>query len=253
MSSADKRRLCKRRALFGLATMVFASAATAQDGTPQGHAIQNCPTPVDHAAIRSNMIKLNLLQMEADRAYLVVGDSIVEAAILEPICGMTPVNAGIGGGTAQTLSDYVGGWSSHKFKAVVIALGVNNAIRQPFADIGAFHKAYEVIINELAATGATVFVADVMPVERGKAVGDAYFDNDVVLKLNTEIGTLADRYGATRINLHDAFAQPGDNSMQPGLTVDGVHLNADGYRIWRRTIAQAVSERTKCDLTQSAR
>jgi lysophospholipase L1-like esterase len=41
--------------------------------------------------------------------------------------------------------------------------------------------------------------------------------------------------------------------MRPGLTIDGVHLNANGYRIWRRTIAQAVSGRLKCDPTVSAR
>ena len=252
MNSANGRRRCKRLAFVGLATVVFASATMAQDGSPQGPAIQNCPTPVDHAAIRSNMIKLNLLQVEAEPAYLVVGDSIVEAAMLEPICGMTPVNAGIGGGTAQTLSDYVGGWSSRKFKAIVIALGVNNAIRRPQYDIGGFQRAYEAIIK-LAAPGAAVFVADVMPVEKGMALGDAYFDNDVIGELNTEIRALADRYGATRIDLHDAFAQPGDNSMRPGLTVDGAHLNAEGYRIWRHTIAQAVLGRLKCDPTVSAR
>jgi lysophospholipase L1-like esterase len=252
MNSADGRRPCKRLAFVGLATVAFASATMAQDGTPQGPAMQNCPTPVDHAAIRSNIIQLNLLQVEGKSAYLVVGDSIVEAAMLEPICGMTPVNAGIGGGTAQTLSDYVGGWSSRKFKAIVIALGVNNAIR-PQRDIGGFHSAYEVIINKLAAPGAAVFVADVMPVEKGMALGDAYFDNDVIGELNKEIRVLADRYGATRIDLHDAFAQPGDNSMRPGLTVDGAHPNADGYRIWRRMIAQAVSGRLKCDPTVSAR
>jgi lysophospholipase L1-like esterase len=215
--------------------------------------MQDCPTPADHAAIRSEMIRLNLLQVESDRAYLVVGDSMVEAAVLEPICGMTPVNAGIGGGTAQAISDYVGRWSDRRFRAVVIALGVNNATRQSHGDIGGFDTAYERIINKLAATGAPLFVADIMPVEKGKALGDGYFDNGVVLELNSQIGALAIRYGATRINLHQEFARPDDNSMRPGLSVDGVHPNAEGYRIWRRTIAEAVSGKLKCDPTISGR
>jgi lysophospholipase L1-like esterase len=253
MKWPDRARLCAHLAFVGLATVVLLSATMTQAGTPQGSVIEDCPTPSDHAAIRSNMIGLNLLQVESDHVYLVVGDSMVEAALLEPICGMTPVNAGIGGGTAEAIADYVGRWSDHRFRAVVIALGVNNATRQSHGDIGGFHTAYEHIIDKLAATGAPLFVADVMPVEKGKALGDAYFDNGAILKLNTEIGALANQYGATRINLHQAFARSDDNAMRPGLTVDGVHPNAEGYRIWRHTIAEAVSGKLKCEPTASGR
>jgi lysophospholipase L1-like esterase len=117
----------------------------------------------------------------------------------------------------------------------------------------AYHSAYEVHINRLTATGTAIFVGEIMPTEKRKVLHDAYFDNNAIRELNTDIMALADRYRVTRIDLHDAFAQPGDNSMRPGLTVDGVHLNADGYRLWRHMIAQAVSGRLKCDPTVSAR
>ncbi|MBR0843868.1 SGNH/GDSL hydrolase family protein [Bradyrhizobium liaoningense] len=253
MSSPDGQRLCKRLALAGLATMVFSSAVMAQGGSPRGAAGRNCPPPVDHASIRSCVIKLNMLQLEDDRAYLVFGDSIVEAAMLRPVCGMTPVNAGFSGAAAQHLAYNMGFLPHRKFEAVVIALGVNNAVRRPSPDIEGFRKSYEAIVNEFGANESTVLVADIMPVEKGKEVGDTYFDNDLILQLNAEIEALANRYGITRIHLHDAFAQADDNSMRPGLTVDGVHLNADGYRIWRRTIAEAVSRKLKCDPTVSAR
>lgn len=59
-----------------------------------------------------------------------------------------------------------------------------------------------------------------------------------ILELNTVIRRLADKYDLNLLDLHEIFADE-QNQMPEELTVDGLHLNFAGYRVWIRALKES--------------
>jgi lysophospholipase L1-like esterase len=77
-------------------------------------------------------------------------------------------------------------------------------------------------IRELAPT-APIFINSVMPRERRYA--------DAIERLNEHYESAAAATAATYLDLWPALATP-RRALRPEFTLDGLHLNGDGYRAW---------------------
>ena len=65
---------------------------------------------------------------------------------------------------------------------------------------------------------------------------------DVFPELNKQLEKLAESRGITFINLFPLFTQQGTNILREDLTNDGLHLNKEGYEIWKKAIMSYINE-----------
>jgi lysophospholipase L1-like esterase len=166
---------------------------------------------------------------------IVIGDSIVEASTLpRSICGHPIVNAGLNG--ASTASD-LGNWlapalDGKRAASIVVTLGVNDALASvPQAD---FEDRYGALLALLSKLTPRLAVLEIPPVEAQGRMTVKMQDEVMrtVDAYNSILPDLAKRNGATFVAL-PAMSRP--------HTIDGVHLNSDGYLAWDKSVMQAAS------------
>lgn len=143
-----------------------------------------------------------------------IGTSITEGLPIQQFASERIKNFGIGWNqTAQIMNrlDSIAGKPSKIF----IEAGIND-IRGGVNMDSILHN-YKMIIEKLK--GSEIFVQSVFPVSGG-------FSNlqSQVNELNEKLKTLCKIEGTTYIDV--------DKKFGPGLTVDGLHPNPDGYNVW---------------------
>ena len=188
------------------------------------------PSGGDHRAVRQLVVHYTLARV--DDPIIVLGDSIVEAATLPAsACGHPIVNAGLGG--AGTRSD-LAGWlkpalADRRPFAIIVSLGVNDALTAKPDSPAVFADRYEALLRELAKLTPRIFIVEFPPVEaRGPftpAMEKAAMAT--ITGYRAALPELARRTGATLLPLP---------AMEPPFTLEGIHLNAAGYRSWDKAI-----------------
>jgi lysophospholipase L1-like esterase len=217
---------------WGLGLLALIAATVAAFLLGRAH---QATAPGEHRATRQQILSLTLSRTDAP--IIVLGDSIVEAATLPPsACGHALVNAGLSG--ASTASD-VGGWlkpalGAKRPFAVIVSLGANDALTTTPGLPEAFAGRYEALLRELSALTSRVYVIEMPSVEARERMTP-----DLTKAVTATIGSyramlpdLAKRTGATLLPLP---------AMSAPFTIDGVHLNAEGYRSWDQAVLQAAA------------
>jgi lysophospholipase L1-like esterase len=157
--------------------------------------------------------------------------------------GMPVITGGIGGGGVMHMQDLVVNIPAGKpVKGLVIAIGVNDTPHgrtapDYFDNWSAVLK--KVIFDAKQLAGNQVAVSTIIPVEKGKPMGDLNFDPNKIKEINRRIRAMA-RETNTHLIDHDAsFA----NLTSAGIeyTTDGVHLNDAGYRLMKENIRQVAN------------
>ena len=80
-----------------------------------------------------------------------------------------------------------------------------------------------------------------MPVNYQKFQKDGV--NDKVIELNLKLRELAKDFSYQYIDLFPAFLDT-NNELDSQYTTDGVHLNGQGYLIWKGIIEKDVNDKT---------
>jgi lysophospholipase L1-like esterase len=166
---------------------------------------------------------------------IVIGDSIVEASTLpRTTCGHGIVNAGLNG--ASTASD-LGGWldaalDGKRAASIVVSLGVNDALASAPTSSENFAERYGALLAQLSKLTPRLAVLEIPPVEAQGRMTVKMQDEVMrtVKTYNSILRDLAVRNGATFAAL---LAMPRPH------TIDGVHLNSDGYLAWDKAVMEA--------------
>jgi lysophospholipase L1-like esterase len=196
---------------------------------------QTMPPGAEHRATRQHVLYLTLSRTEAP--IVVLGDSIVEAATLPPAaCGHALVNAGLSG--ASTTSD-LAGWlrpalgESRPF-AIIVSLGANDVPTDSPGNADAFASRYEALLRELSKLTDRLYFLEIPPMEaRGQMTPDKVKAAMATIgSFRAKLPELARRTGATLLPWPE---------VQAPFTIDGVHLNADGYRAWNEAIERGAA------------
>ena len=191
--------------------------------------------PDDHRRVRQIVLYYTLSRVEDP--VIVLGDSIVEAAMLPgSACGHPIVNAGLSG--ASTASD-LGAWLAEalgqkRAAAIVVALGTNDALAPAPGSPQAFEGRYVKLLDELSKFTPRLLVLAIPPVEARERVS-ADLQKQVMVSIdgfNAVLPGLAARTHAAWLPLPE---------MPSRHTIDGVHLDAAGYRVWDQAILQGLS------------
>ena len=189
--------------------------------------------PDEHRQARQLVLYYTLSRISDP--VIVIGDSIVEASTLpRSICGHSIVNAGLNG--ASTASD-LGNWLARaldgkRAASIVVSLGVNDALASAPQSKENFEACYGALLALLSKLAPRIAVLEIPPVEEQGRMTFKMQDEvmQTIKTYNAILPDLARRHGATFVALP---------AMPKPHTIDGVHLNSNGYLAWDKAVMQA--------------
>lgn len=142
-------------------------------------------------------------------------------------------NRGVSGDTTYGVLNRLDEVTEAKPSKVFIMLGIN--------DIGKCRSTqsiiddYEKILNKIKidSPNTKIYVHSVLPINKDKFITHTKVEE--ILDLNSSLNKLCDRLQVKYINLYPLFVLS-DNKLNPKYTTAGIHLNGDGYLVWKEAI-----------------
>ena len=183
--------------------------------------------PSAYAIVRQALFE----EYPATGNVVMVGDSLTEwmdwnAALAAP--GRTIVSRAIGGETVGGALIRVPSIVATGAKTAVIMLGINDVI--PRIPMGKIAADYGNLVDRLRQAGMKVIVFPCVTARTEVSTPTA--------ELNQRLEAICTKDRCTFVPLPGLI----DNGvLRPELAIDGVHLNADGYRVWVTAIRAALS------------
>jgi lysophospholipase L1-like esterase len=192
----------------------------------------------DRIDARVFMIRSQLAQAEAP--IVIAGDSLTEAALLpSSICGHPVVNAGVAG---ISISAYLplatDLFSNRQVPLVLVELGTNDSTKASSRG-DAFVNTYRALADFLAKHSAQQILVGLPPADMTGALANQYFDSALMEEHDVAIRALAKERGVDFIDVRSGMAAT-------GMTIDGIHLNKDGYKIWTNAVVRGIESRIGC-------
>ena len=173
----------------------------------------------------------------APAAVVMVGDSLTDGAEWRELFpGASIVNRGIDGDTAEGVLERLDGIVALHPAKVFVMIGINDFVAGKSVD--AVLGSYRRIVGKLRESGAKVFIQSTLMCNAAKATWTACAAaNEKVAQLNARLAAI-EAPGTLFVDLNKTLA--GSAGLKGELTLDGVHLNGEGYRLWRDAISPYV-------------
>lgn len=168
-----------------------------------------------------------------------VGDSITEGGHWSEIFGNGAIaNRGIGGNTTQNVLDRINQIYILQPAKLFLMIGINDLNQHvPVATtLANYQRIFEGFAEHLPQT--KIYVQSVLPVNSKSAAGA---QNKDVLSLNEFLKSESKKRGYTYVDLHSKFVDA-HGELNSTLSNDGLHLLGSGYRLWRDSMKDLVSE-----------
>ncbi len=220
--------------IFLFSALVAASAG----GAAAGYKLYPVRHPaVSSTAFRQSAILAHSAQMDGIKT-IVIGDSIVEQADLSHLCDDGIVfNAGVSGARAQDLwpiADKV--FVDERPRRIYISVGINDTAKVRLTTDEDFRSNYEALVARARTTADTVRLVLVSPTTRDGTHGASYFDQAAARRFNNIIREIGARNGLRVIDISDALKAT-DNMLPAEFSVDGPHLTAAAYVLWKSALS----------------
>jgi lysophospholipase L1-like esterase len=149
-------------------------------------------------------------------------------------------NRGIIGDNTEGVLNRLGEVTESKPLKIFIMIGIND-LSQNLSVTQILYN-YEDIIKSIKSTSpkTEVYVQSVLPVNpEFPKFKNVTGKTSQIMELNSDLEKLAQIKNVNFIDLFSVF-NDGLNHMDKKYTVDGLHLNADGYNLWKATIEHLV-------------
>jgi lysophospholipase L1-like esterase len=171
---------------------------------------------------------------------VMIGDSLTDAAEWrEMFPQLSIVNRGIDNDTADGVLARLDDMVAARPRLAFVMIGVND-FSNTHASVDAVLTNYRAIVARLQRAGIQVIIQSTLPCNETlgrwkscKAV------NGKIRKLDEQLAKLASNgvaYADLAALLTDA------HGLKKQFTYDGVHLNGEGYRVWRDAISQYMTD-----------
>jgi lysophospholipase L1-like esterase len=176
-----------------------------------------------------------IMEKAGNKSIIFIGNSLTRAFPLQEMFGDTNLhNWGINGDMSKGLLYRLDALVDAAPDKVFIMIGVNDLL----SGISLSHiiENYEKIIVRIrkSSSRTKIFIQSNLPVAKMQS----YDINPLILKLNAVLQMLAARYQAVFLDIHGLFVS--DGALNPTLSSDGLHLNREGYRIWKEAVEKYV-------------
>lgn len=130
--------------------------------------------------------------------------------------------------------DMVGEVSPEK---IFIMAGINSLANENYREC--FYD-YEKMISDIQKQlpESSLYIQSVLPVSMEKE--NQHISNSNIDKLNHELEIFAENHEIIFIDMSDLFKE--DCQLKQTLSIDGIHINESGYKLWSDCISQYIYE-----------
>lgn len=184
----------------------------------------------DYYAVRGWANTINKLHLEADICFF--GNSLTyggDFSVAFP--DKTIVNLGYPGDRLKTMLSRVDMIKSVSPQKVFLMAGINGLKNQ---DINDFKKQYNALVDSIhrVVPNAELYCESILPINSEMRKGVA--SNNLIEEANQVILQITESKGDHFINLFPLFFD--GIELNPIYTIDGIHLNQQGYDVWYKAI-----------------
>ncbi len=161
-----------------------------------------------------------------------IGDSITDyGEFQEYFPDEVVLNRGIRNDIAEGVLDRVDEVVGRNPQEAYLMIGVND-IRYD-TDIQDFRKNVTAIVDAFDGKSTKLSIQSILPVNNGLFGNDV--SNEKVKEFNDVLQKIADENGIEYIDLHAHFEDE-SGQLKKRYTIDGLHLNGEGYKLWIETL-----------------
>jgi lysophospholipase L1-like esterase len=172
-----------------------------------------------------------------DKAIVFLGDSQIEQCewneLLKGHTQSPIINRGIVGDQVEGVANRLPEITRHNPSKVFICVGINDLIfDKGFHDIELkYHEIVRTLRNANRST--QIVVVSVLPVNG--EVRNVDVTNEQIGELNIRLQQVARSFAVPYLDLYSLLLDKKGNLSQL-FTTDGIHLNGDGYAVWRKAL-----------------
>ncbi|KKK38733.1 hypothetical protein WQ57_07025 [Mesobacillus campisalis] len=170
---------------------------------------------------------------------ILIGDSLTDMNEWEEAFpGKNIKNRGIYGDTTKGVLNRLEPVISQKPEKIFIMVGINDLEEGVKKD--SLLKNYQSILSTLknGLPDTEIYIQSLLPTHEELNAKSA-IKNEEITEINEELKQLAQNQDAFYIDLYPKFESE-DGQLAKKYTVDGVHLNGEGYKVWEETIRKYV-------------
>lgn len=172
-----------------------------------------------------------------NNAIIFAGDSITSGCEWDELFGKPNMkNRGINGDTTYGLLNRLDSIVQSKPSKIFLMIGVNDL--QVGRSMPEIKQDYEKILMRFTTElpNTKIYAQSVLPSNSSKY---PKLTQDNIVALNTEIEQLSRMYNVTYVDLYSKMVS-NEGTLRPELTNGGLHLNANGYLIWKNVISKYI-------------
>ncbi len=149
-------------------------------------------------------------------------------------------NRGVGGNSTRTLLNRLSEVTDSKPDKIFLNVATNDLARG--IPLEQTVKDYRQILQRIQTDtpDTRVFVVSLLPVN-STLMNVLGYRNDHIQKINERIKSLADEFGYTYVDLYNPFTDT-QGRLRRDLTVEGLHLNTEGYLHYCKLIEHLVAQ-----------
>ncbi len=177
-----------------------------------------------------------LPQSESDIVFL--GDSLTNACEWhEFFRNIRLKNRGISGDTTNGLLNRIDEVIESKPRKIFMMIGINDLNQGRNVEV--ILNTYKIILKSFQdkTSKTEVFVQSILPLNNQKRPNNG--TNNKIIELNAQLKNLALEFSFHYIDLFSAFLDE-NNQLDARYTIDGIHLNGQGYLVWKGLIEKDV-------------
>lgn len=182
-------------------------------------------------------VSLFLVSPDDENEIIFLGDSITEGGNWGELFSNPYVkNRGIGGDNTEGLLERLDEVTESSPEKIFINIGINDiALGTSIENIC---LNYEAIVKQIKQTSPStkLYIQSVLPTNSRPER-----NNNSIQTLNERLKILAAKYKILYIDLHKHFIDS-SHSLDMKYSFDGLHLNGEGYLVWKNIVEKYVVE-----------
>lgn len=196
--------------------------------------ITSTPSPVKFSAYYLDRKSLFEVLPHSQNEIIFLGDSITNKCEWSELLDNPNIkNRGISGDNLYGVLNRLPQVTNLHPKKIFVMIGINDIIANEKLE-RIIYKYRLMLLNIKQSTPETkVYIQSVLPVNNNFKW---LVNNNDVITLNQELKLLADKFKYEYVDLYSALST--DNQLGERYTNDGLHLNGDGYLVWKQAISK---------------
>jgi lysophospholipase L1-like esterase len=187
----------------------------------------------------NHKVSMFKLMPNTEGEIIFLGDSITDRCEwFELFSNPSIKNRGLSGDKTSGVLDRLSEITESRPDKIFIMIGVNDLRHD--VSIEEIMKNYQSILENINSDSpqTKIFIQSVIPVN--ELIGKPKTTSEEILKLNIQIENLASQFKIPFVNIFASLIDE-DGYLNKKYSEDGLHINGDGYSVWKSIIEKYVN------------